>query len=80
MGWDRAGLSEHREGESDWKRTTPLNQAGIGIALPLGMVPGGSRAPALWAVHGGKCCSKRGSKAQAPVNGTRSAHELFVDV
>lgn len=36
---------------------TSLRQEGIGIALPLGMVPVGSSAPALQAVDGGKHCS-----------------------
>lgn len=68
MGWNRAGLSEHREKRVIGKMITPLRQGGTGIALPLGMLPAGSSAPALRAVDGGKCCSIKGSKVQAPVN------------
>lgn len=68
MGWNTAGLSEHRGERVIREVITPLGQEGVGIALPLGMVPVGSSAPALQAVDGGKHCSIKGSKAQAPVN------------
>lgn len=68
MGWNRAGLSEHRGERVIRKVITPLRQEGVGIALPLGMVPVGSSAPALGAEHGGKHWSIKGSEVQAPVN------------
>lgn len=64
MGWNRAGLTEHRGKRVIREAMTPPRQEGIGIAFPLELVPVGNS----WAVNGGKRCSAKGSKVQAPVN------------
>lgn len=65
MGWNRAGLSEHRGERVIRKVITPLRK---GLGLPFLWEWFLLEAPAFWAGDGGKHCSIKGSNVQALVN------------